>query len=164
MILSVGGIILIQWYFIYTAIDNREEEFSMAVKASLSAVANEIQENELEHYIETFENLTDSIAQPSSSQLGNYFMFYDSDDESNLSSLFTFGILQEDYNIPLAGDDSGSTKLTDLKGIATTRIFKEAFDRENRRSFSTERFQRIERINSIDRATFASFFFNMAKV
>ena len=162
MILSVGGIILIQWYFIYTAIDNREEEFSMAVKASLSAVANEIQENELEHYIETFENLTDSIAQPSSSQLGNYFMFYDSDDESNLSSLFTFGILQEDYNIPLAGDDSGSTKLTDLKGIATTRIFKEAFDRENRRSFSTERFQRIERINSIDRATFASFFFNMA--
>ena len=89
-------------------------------------------------------------------------MFYDSDDESNLSSLFTFGILQEDYNIPLAGDDSGSTKLTDLKGIATTRIFKEAFDRENRRSFSTEKFQRIERINSIDRATFASFFFNMA--
>jgi two-component system, OmpR family, phosphate regulon sensor histidine kinase PhoR len=162
MILSVGGIILIQWYFIYTAIDNREEEFSMAVKASLSAVANEIQENELLHYIETFENLTDSIAQPSSSQLGNYFMFYDSDDESNLSSLFTFGILQEDYNIPLAGDDSGSTKLTDLKGIATTRIFKEAFDRENRRSFSTERFQRIERINSIDRATFASFFSNMA--
>ena len=162
MILSVGGIILIQWYFIYTAIDNREEEFSLAVKASLSAVANEIQENELLHYIETFENLTDSIAQPSSSQLGNYFMFYDSDDESNLSSLFTFGILQEDYNIPLAGDDSGSTKLTDLKGIATTRIFKEAFDRENRRSFSTERFQRIERINSIDRATFASFFFNMA--
>ena len=162
MILSVGGIILIQWYFIYTAIDNREEEFSMAVKASLSAVANEIQENELLHYIETFENLTDSIAQPSSSQLGNYFMFYDSDDESNLSSLFTFGILQEDYNIPLAGDDSGSTKLTDLKGIATTRIFKEAFDRENRRSFSTEKFQRIERINSIDRATFASFFSNMA--
>ena len=34
MILSVGGIILIQWYFIYTALDNREEEFSMAVKAS----------------------------------------------------------------------------------------------------------------------------------
>ena len=162
MILSVGGIILIQWYFIYTAIDNREEEFSMAVKASLSAVANEIQENELLHYIDTFESLTDSIAQPNSSELGNYFMFYDSDDESNLSSLFTFGILQEDYTIPLAGDRNEATKLTDLKGIATTRIFKEAFDRENRRTFSTEKFQRVERINSIDRATFASFFSNMA--
>ena len=161
MILSVGGIILIQWYFIYTAIDNREEEFSMAVKASLSAVANEIQENELRHYIETFENLTDSIAQPNSSQLGNYFMFYDSDDESNLSSLFTFGILQDDYNLQLGGEGE-TTKLTDIKGIATTRIFKEAFDRENQRSFSTEKFQRIERINSIDRATFASFFSNMA--
>ena len=49
MILSVGGIILIQWYFIYTSIDNREEEFSMAVKASLSAVAANIQEDELLH-------------------------------------------------------------------------------------------------------------------
>ena len=162
MILSVGGIILIQWYFIYTALDNREEEFSMAVKASLSAVAADIQENELLHYIETFESLTDSIAQPSSSELGNYFMFYDSDDESNLSSLFTFGILQEDYNIPVPGDENGTTKLTDLKGIATTRIFKEAFDRENRRSFSTEKFQRIQRINSIEQATFASFFSNIA--
>jgi len=47
MILSVTGIIIIQWYFIYTSIDNREEEFSMAVKQSMSAVANEIQENEL---------------------------------------------------------------------------------------------------------------------
>ena len=162
MILSVGGIILIQWYFIYTAIDNREEEFSMAVKASLSAVANEIQEDELLHYIETFESLTDSIAQPNSSQLGNYFMFYDSDDESNLTSLLTFGILQEDYNVPLGGDKNTNTKLTDLKGIATTRIFKEAFDRENRRTFSSEKFQRIQRISSIDRATFASFFSNMA--
>ena len=162
MILSVGGIILIQWYFIYTAIDNREEEFSMAVKASLSAVANEIQEDELLHYIETFESLTDSIAQPNSSQLGNYFMFYDSDDESNLTSLLTFGILQEDYNVPLGGDKNTTTKLTDLKGIATTRIFKEAFDRENRRTFSSEKFQRIQRISSIDRATFASFFSNMA--
>ena len=47
MIFSVEGIILIQWYFIYTAIDNREEEFSMAVKGFFSAVANEIQEDEL---------------------------------------------------------------------------------------------------------------------
>ena len=33
----------------------------MAVKASLNAVAADIQENELLHYIETFESLTDSI-------------------------------------------------------------------------------------------------------
>ena len=75
-------------------------------------MAADIQENELLHYIETFESLTDSIAQPSSSELGNYFMFYDSDDESNLSSLFTFGILQEDYNIPVPGAENGTTKLT----------------------------------------------------
>ena len=42
-------------------------------------------------------------------------MFYDSDDESNLSSLFTFGILQEDYNIPVPGAENG-TKTNRPKG------------------------------------------------
>lgn len=162
MILSVGGIILIQWYFIYTSIDNREEEFSMAVKASLSAVAQDIQENELLHYIETFESLTDTIDQPDSSLLGN-FIFYDSDDESNLSSLLTFGILQEDYNIPVPGNTSGDVaKVADFKGLETRTIFKEAFDRENRRTFSTNKFERIQRITSLEKATFSSFFANIA--
>ena len=147
MILSVGGVILIQWYFIYTAIDNREEEFSMAVKASLSAVANDIEEDELLHYIETFERLTDTIEKADSALLGN-FIFYDSDDEKNLSSLFTFGILQEDFNIPIPGTQNGEiAKISDLKGVETTRIFKEAFDRENRRTFSTQNFERIQAYN-----------------
>ena len=162
MILSVGGIILIQWYFIYTAIDNREEEFSMAVKASLSAVASTIQEDELLHFIETFESLTDSIDQPDSSLLGN-FIFYDSDDESNLSSLLTFGILQEDYDIPVPGAvDGTTTQVSDFKGLQTRRIYREAFDRENRRTFSTNKFERIQRITSLEKATFSSFFSNIA--
>jgi two-component system phosphate regulon sensor histidine kinase PhoR len=162
MILSVGGIILIQWYFIYTSIDNREEEFSMAVKASLSSVATNIQEDELLHYIETFESLTDTLEQADSSLLGN-FIFYDSDDESNLSSLLTFGILQEDYNIPVPGTTNGEVaKVSDFKGLETRRIFKEAFDRENRRTFSTNKFERIQRINSLEKTTFSSFFSSIA--
>ena len=162
MILSVGGIILIQWYFIYTSIDNREEEFSMGVKASLSAVAADIQENELLHYIETFESLTDTIEQPNSSLLGN-FIFYESDDESNLSSLLTFGILQEDYSIPIPGTTTGEVaKVSDFKGLETKRIFKEDFDRENRRIFSTNKFERVQRISSLEKATFSSFFSSIA--
>jgi len=164
MILSVTGIIIIQWYFIYTSIDNREEEFSMAVKQSMSAVANEIQENELRHYIETFDRLKDSLGAPDSSQLSSFFMFYDSDDESNLSSLFTFGLVEEDYSVPFSGESGNEiTKIKDIKGISTTRIFKEAFDRENnRRSFSTNTYKRIERINAFDQATYASIFSKMA--
>lgn len=161
MILSVGGIIWIQWYFIYTAVDNREEEFSIAVQASLSAVSAEIQENELLHYIETFERLTDSLPASDSSLLGN-FIFYDSDDESNLSSLLTFGILQEDYTIPVPGSVGEFAQVSEFKGLQAKRIFKEAFDRENRRTFSTQKFERIQRINALEKATFASFFSNIA--
>ena len=96
MIFSVAGIILIQGYWIYTAIDNREEEFSFAVQQSMSSVAKDIQEIELQHYINTFESLTDSIGKPDRSKLREVFLFYDSEDESNLSSLFTFGFLSND--------------------------------------------------------------------
>ena len=47
MILCVTGIILVQWYFINTTIQNRDQEFSLAVKQSLNSVASDVQENEL---------------------------------------------------------------------------------------------------------------------
>ena len=101
MILCVTGIILVQWYFINTTIQNRDQEFSLAVKQSLNSVSNDIQENELRHYIQTFEKLKDSIGKPDTTQLRNFFLFYDSEDESNLSSLFTFGLVEEKFNIAI---------------------------------------------------------------
>ena len=165
MIFSVAGIILIQGYWIYTAIDNREEEFSFAVQQSMSSVAKDIQEIELQHYINTFESLTDSIGKPDRSRLREVFLFYDSEDESNLSSLFTFGLLEEEYSIPFSSEDGQEgelSRVTDFKGIETTRIFKQAFDPENQRTFSTETYQKIERINTIDQVTYASIFSKMA--
>ena len=75
MILCVTGIILVQWYFINTTIQNRDQEFSLAVKQSLNSVASDVQENELRHYIQTFEKLKDSIGKPDSVQLRNFFFF-----------------------------------------------------------------------------------------
>ena len=89
--------------------------------------------------------------------LGN-FIFYDSDDESNYP-LLTFGILQEDYSIPVPGATNGEVaKVSDFKGLETRRIFKEAFDRENRRTFSTNKFERVQRINSLEKQPFLLLF------
>lgn len=164
-IFCVTGIILIQWYFINTTIKNRDQEFSLAVKQSLNSVASDVQENELRHYIQTFEKLKDSVGKPNSTQLRNFFLFYESDDESNLSSLFTFGLVEEKFNIPLPANENGQIEvanINDIKGFETTRIFKEAFDRENQRKISSATFQKMERISAIDQATYSSIFSKMA--
>ena len=165
MISCVTGIILVQWYFINTTVQNRDQEFSLAVKQSLNSVANDLQENELRHYIRTFEKLKDSVGKPNSVQLRNFFLFYDSDDESNLSSLFTFGLVEEKFNIAIPNEEIGEIEVSsvnDIQGFETTRIFKQAFDRENQRKISSATFQKMERISAIDQATYSSIFSKMA--
>ena len=85
------------------------------MKQSLNSVANDVQENELRHYIQTFEKLKDSIGKPDSVQLRNFFLFYDSEDESNLSSLFTFGLVEEKFNIAIPNEEIGEIEVSSLQ-------------------------------------------------
>ena len=163
MIFSLAGIILIQGYWIYTSINTHEQEFSMAVRQSLASVAEDIQERELRHYLNKYKEIRDSIGQPQNSQIRQVLSFTDSDNASNLSSLFTFGILEEEYNIPISANEKGGTSTVfDLKGIETRTIFKEAFDPENNRVFSTETYKDESPIELVDKVTYQSFFSKIA--
>jgi len=57
MIISILGIIVLQGYWIFSAWNDKEEEFSLAVQQSLMMVAEEIQERELSDYITAYEKL-----------------------------------------------------------------------------------------------------------
>ncbi len=163
MIFSLAGIILIQGYWIFTSMDNHEQEFSMAVRQSLASVAEDIQERELRHYLTKYKEIKDSIGQPENSQIRQVLSFTDSDNASNLSSLFTFGILEEEYNIPISTNEGeGTNAVFDLKGIETRTIFKEAFDPENNRVFSTDTYKNEAPIELVDKVTYESFFSKIA--
>jgi two-component system phosphate regulon sensor histidine kinase PhoR len=51
MIVSILGVVGLQGYWIYSAWEDKEEEFSLAVQQSLQLAADEIQERELSDYI-----------------------------------------------------------------------------------------------------------------
>ena len=55
MIISILGILILQGYWIFSAWNDKEEEFSLAVQQSLIRVAEEIQERELTDYIKAYE-------------------------------------------------------------------------------------------------------------
>lgn len=166
MILSILGIVLVQGYWIQTAWDNKEEEFSLAVQQSIQNVAKEVQERELSDYIQAYTRLLDSVGTPDESNFTDVFLFLDEDDTSNLSTFYAYGILEEDYNLnpsyldPKLGEISN---ITDYKGVRSTTILnKNIFNRENNLSSSIQKIKSVDRINLFDQAKYRSAFLDLS--
>lgn len=151
MSFSLIGIILMQGYWIYSAWQTKEEEFSLAVNRTLREVVDEIQSRELNDYVYTYQLLIDSLGTPDESNFTDVFLFLDEDQSSNLSTFFAYGILEEDYNINLPNNLSnryGDDNLKDYKAVKTTIVNKNIFDRrENRLNTSISKLKSVEDID-----------------
>ena len=152
MIISILGIIILQGYWIFSAWNDKEKEFSLAVQQSLIRVANQIQERELNDYISAYERLLDSLKTPDDATYANVFLFLDEDKTNNLISYYAYGILEEDYKItPYLDPKIGDTleTLTDVKQVRNTTIINknDVFSRENNIAISIEKIKTIERMN-----------------
>ena len=79
MIISIMGIVVLQGYWIFSAWNDKEKEFSLAVQQSLQVIAEEIQERELSDYITTYESLIDSLETPDDASFASVFLFLDED-------------------------------------------------------------------------------------
>ena len=152
MIVSILGIIILQGYWIFSAWNDKEKEFSLAVRQSLIRVADQIQERELNDYISAYESLLDSLKTPDDATFANVFLFLDEDKTNNLISYYAYGILEEDYKItPYLNPKLGDTleTLTDVKQVRNTTIINknDVFNRENNIAISIEKIKTIERMN-----------------
>ena len=152
MIVSILGIIILQGYWIFSAWNDKEKEFSLAVQQSLIRVADQIQERELNDYISAYERLLDSLKTPDDATYANVFLFLDEDKTNNLISYYAYGILEEDYKItPYLDPKIGDTleTLTDVRQVRNTTIINknDVFSRENNIAISIEKIKTIERMN-----------------
>ena len=161
MILSIVGIIIVQAFWMRSAWEAKEEEFALAVEQSLEAVASEIQEREISDYIFLLQQMVDSVGKPKQSNFTDIFLFMDEDQSDNLSTFYSYGILEQDYNIslnpPTAEEDLNSydsTSFKDFKQVKTTtvvnKINADVFNRENIRSSSLQKIRQVERIKDWD--------------
>ena len=168
MIVSILGIVILQGYWIFSAWNDKEKEFSLAVQQSLMMVADEIQERELSDYITAYENLLDSLETPDNESFANVFLFLDEDKTNNLISYYTYGILEEDYRItPYLDPTLGDTieTFTDVKQVKNTTIINknDVFNRENNIAASIEKISTIKRMNIANqriRSTFKNYISN----
>lgn len=159
------GIILVQAFWIKTTLDNKEEQFSLNINQVLKTVSEQIQNRELRDYLAVYQKLVDSIGSPKESQLTAVFKYVDRNENTNQTYIYSHGILEEDYNIsgklfePRFND---SSSILEYKGIKTTTIIDDAFDKEMQNMSSIERLQRVERLSLMDKAKYASVFMELA--
>ena len=165
MSIALIGIILVQAFWIQTTLDNKEEQFSLNINQALKTVSEQIQSRELRDYLAVYQKLVDSIGSPKESQLTAVFKYVDRNENTNQTFIYSHGILEEDYNIsaklfePKSNDTNA---ILEYKGIKTTTIIDEAFDREMKNMSSIERLQRVERLSLMDKAKYASVFMELA--
>ena len=162
MIVSLVAVIMVQAYWINSAFENKEEEFSLAVSQSLQSVSKKVEDLEISNYINAYQQLIDSIGTPDESNFTDVFLFVDNDDDitSNLTSFYAFGILQEDYNISLSdiNPEFGNDNLKDFKKVKTTTILSKdkIFNQENRVATSITKLKSVERMSVFDQEIFRS--------
>lgn len=162
MIVSLVAVILVQAYWINSAFENKEEEFSLAVSQSLQSVSTKVEDLEISDYIAAYQQLIDSIGTPDESNFTDIFLFVDNDDDitSNLTSFYAFGILEEDYNISLSdiNPELMDENVKDYKKVKTTTILSKdkIFNRENRVATSITKLKSVERMSIFDQEIFRS--------
>ena len=141
MSIALIGIILVQAFWIQTTLDNKEEQFSLNINQALKTVSEQIQSRELRDYLAVYQKLVDSIGSPKESQLTAVFKYVERNENTNQTFIYSHGILEEDYNIsaklfePKSNDTNA---ILEYKGIKTTTIIDEAFDREMKNMSSIE--------------------------
>ena len=165
MSIALLGIILVQAFWIKTTLDNKEEQFSLNINQALKSVSEQIQSRELRDYLAVYQKLVDSIGSPKESQLTAVFKYVDRNENTNQTYIYSHGILEEDYNISarlFESESEDSSSILEYKGIKTTTIIDEAFDREMKNMSSIERLQRVERLSLMDKAKYASVFMELA--
>ena len=167
MTLALVGIIFVQAFWIKTTLDNKERQFSLNVNQALKSVSEQIQSREMRDYLAVYQKLIDSIGSPKESQLTAVFKYVDRNENTNQTYIYSHGILEEDYNVSpslFSSESIDTASIKDYKGIQTTTIIDEAFDREMQNMSSIERLQRVERLSLIDKAKYASVFMELASL
>ncbi|QLE02173.1 HAMP domain-containing histidine kinase [Galbibacter sp. BG1] len=165
MSLSLMGIIFVQGYWIKTAVDDKEEQFSNMISQVLHSVSEKIEDREIRDYFDKYIKLKDSIGDLKGATLREFF-FVEKDRNSNETLIYSHGILEEDYGISSTFFDNNNADSSTIKNYTskrTTQIFKEEYGIDGKVYSPVERIEKIGGFSALDKAQFEDVFKEAAK-
>ncbi|MFJ1321764.1 sensor histidine kinase [Capnocytophaga canis] len=156
MTISLIGIILIQGYWIKSAIDKQQEAFSHSIQQVLSSVTASLESQEVNKYIAQIIELRekDSTLILKDSHLRE-FMYVQENKNTKETFIYKHGILQEDYNLPTNGFNGISSNDTVLFknyiSQQTEQKITYATELDNQIAPSIETYQKLSRLPQIEK-------------
>ncbi|QHI34798.1 Alkaline phosphatase synthesis sensor protein PhoR [Kordia antarctica] len=154
MSLSLIGIIFVQGYWIASGVKEKQESFSLNAKQILAKVADRVADSEDRRFYLKFQKLIDSVGEPKDVQLTNVFLIQSRDEKKNETSIYTRGILEENYNIFPTFIDSAteddSTSIKSFKRYETQTIYSEdLLDNANVELSPVQKFKKISNVSRV---------------
>jgi len=154
MSLSLFGIIFVQGYWIKTALDSEEEQFSFNARHSLINVAEKVKNREMDDYYVRYASMADTIAKPGSASFSQLF-HVEKNSLTNETYVLTNSILQEDYKLrsQIPGSEQDSLDFKKLVNRKVTLIRKDDMESEIGLS-AQEKFERVSRLEENEKLLF----------
>lgn len=162
MSLSLIGITFVQGYWIKTAVDNKEEQFSMNVNQILKKVSDDLQQIELRDFVSVL--MKNDTIDPTISKISE-LLIVQTDSRTNEKFIYSHGILEEDYGISSTFFENIGVDSVNLKKLISKRettIISEAPDDEGNLSRSTKNIVEIGQLTEFDRALFETSYKDLA--
>ena len=98
--LSLIGIVVIQGYWIKSAIDNKEDTFTYSIQQVLSVAAKEIEQNEIDKYVTKIMNLRENALPATKENHLREFIYVQENKDNKETFIYKHGVLEEDYHFP----------------------------------------------------------------
>ncbi|WP_298514708.1 HAMP domain-containing sensor histidine kinase [uncultured Kordia sp.] len=153
MSLSLIGIIFVQGYWIASAVEEKQESFSLNANQILTSVSERVSEYEDRRYYLRFQKLMDSVGEPKDAQVLNVYQITSRDEKNNETSIYTRGIIEEDFNIFPTFIDSASeddsTSIKNFKVVETRVTYRE--DLLDNTDLKLSPVQKFKRVNSVSK-------------
>ncbi|UOB17671.1 sensor histidine kinase [Abyssalbus ytuae] len=171
MSLSLIGIIFVQGYWIKTAIDNKNEQFSMNVNQILKKVSDELQVMEMRDFVDVLVkndsvlNRNNGNKKPTISEISKLFVIQ-TDSRTNEKFIYSHGVLEEDYGVSSTFFENIGVDSINLKKLISKRestIISEVPDENGNLKNTTESVVEIGQLKEFDKAIYETLYKDVAK-
>ncbi|WP_244895586.1 sensor histidine kinase [Nonlabens tegetincola] len=115
--IALGGILVIQIYWIVNGLYEKEQQFSFAIKQTLAEAASQLEEKEVERYYDLFQSLKDSLGGNPDSRTVRELILIQRNEELEEITTYSNSLLTENYKL--------NPKLLDidLDSVTFTKLF-----------------------------------------
>ncbi|GIM51623.1 two-component sensor histidine kinase [Capnocytophaga cynodegmi] len=162
MSISLLGIIIIQGYWIKSAVDDREEAFMHSVQQVLNSVINDLEQTEISKYVAQIVDLKekDTTLVLKESSLRE-FMYVQENKKTKETFIYKHGVLEEDYSLPTGSGIADSLSIKNYISKQSEQKITFGKDIDNQVTPSVETYEKLSRLPEIERLMIQESFKNI---